>query len=66
MPTTPEPTVPGQHNFVTKLKRLIEEGKVMPGYSTVDVAHDEWCAYSHGEVCNCDPDIRVRPMATNN
>lgn len=66
MMAKPEPTVPGQHNFITKVEQLVDQGKILPGYSMVEVQHDDWCDYREGGLCNCDPDINLRTMSNNN
>src|SRR5688500_16839940 len=47
------------HNYLTRLKRLIAEGKVpaAPGLWHLEVQHDSWCGSNCGLRCNCDPDI---------
>jgi hypothetical protein len=28
----------------------------------VDIYHDHWCGINKGRYCNCNPDIKVRPL----
>ena len=55
-------TDPRKHNYYRKLIKLVEEGKLPPGYvGEVDVYHDDWCRIYRGGYCNCDPEIKLRP-----
>jgi hypothetical protein len=52
-------------NYVRKLRAMIESGQIQTaagGAVVVDVAHDSWCAIFKGKRCDCDPEIRVRPV----
>jgi len=30
------------------------------GYHQVTVEHDDWCAHWQQEICNCNPDVRLK------
>lgn len=51
----------GEPNYVSRLRRLVAEGKLPHGVGLhqVNVLHDDWCAIFKGERCNCDPDIQL-------
>jgi hypothetical protein len=52
-----------EHNYVTKLMRLVADGTIPKG-STNNVAiyHDGWCGTNRGRRCNCDPWFKVRSV----
>lgn len=54
-----------EHNYLAK---VLEIGlAIAPGspLRDIDVKHDEWCDVFHGGFCNCDPDVRLRPITSN-
>jgi hypothetical protein len=54
---------PARHNYLKKLLRLFNEGKLQAGQvSDAQIAHDPWCALNSGDYCNCDPDITLRSL----
>ncbi len=54
---------PMQHNYVIKLMKLYQQGKVPTvGLNEMAVYHDDWCGIYQGRRCNCDPDIKFRPF----
>ena len=53
---------PTKHNYLKKLMKLYEQGKIpSTSLTVVDIYHDDWCGVYQGEYCNCDPDIQLRP-----
>jgi hypothetical protein len=60
-------TDPRKHNYYRKLMELCEQGKVPPGRLTdVEVCHDDWCPIHQGGYCDCDPEIKLRPLPEQN
>ena len=58
---------PRKRNYYRKLLDLVEQGKVPVGrVREVDVCHDDWCRIYRGGYCNCDPEIRLRPLPEEN
>ena len=57
---------PMKHNYYKKLKKLFEQGKI-PTMSVhlVDIYHDDWCKVNRGKYCNCNPEIKVRNLTSN-
>jgi hypothetical protein len=54
---------PTKHNYYRKLLDLYTRGEIpTAGLADIDVAHDDWCGIYTGGYCNCDPEIRVRPL----
>jgi hypothetical protein len=52
-----------QHNYLNKLLAMQARGALPTcGVSQLEIAHDDWCRIYLGGYCNCDPDIRVRPL----
>jgi hypothetical protein len=55
---------PRNHNYLKKILRLQQEGK-LPGDGSgggsvhdLEVKHDDWCRLLRdGSLCDCDPDI---------
>lgn len=47
-------------NYVDKVFALAMSKGV--GFHDIDVFHDDWCAMLQGGICNCNPDVRVRPL----
>ena len=52
-----------QHNYLNKLLAMQARGELPPcGVAELEVAHEHRCRIYRGGYCNCDPDIRVRPL----
>ena len=52
-----------QHNYIDKLLAMKARGELpTSGVSELDIVHDNKCRFHRGGYCNCDPDIRVRPV----
>ena len=63
-----EPRVPGEHNYLKPLleatTEAMESGLMERGRVTItNVWHDDWCDIYRGGVCNCDPVIKLQPLA---
>jgi hypothetical protein len=58
---------PTKHNYYKKILDLYERGW-LSGVSLgfVDIYHDDWCGIYRGQYCNCNPDIKVRPLTGSN
>jgi hypothetical protein len=54
------------HNYQKKLFQMIEDGEISAeagALRDVDIRHDDWCRALRGAgECNCEPDIKVRPI----
>jgi hypothetical protein len=50
------------HNYLKKLWKLHQEGKLDPALCKTDIYHDDWCGIYAGGYCNCDPEIEVRKI----
>jgi hypothetical protein len=58
---------PRRHNYYEKVMRLYRESKVLPGrIRDVDIYHDKWCRIYRGGYCNCDPEVKLRPLPEQN
>ena len=57
---------PMKHNYFKLLKKLFDQGKI-PTMSLlwVDIYHDDWCAIYRGMYCNCEPDIKLRNLSSD-
>lgn len=56
--------------YSAKVQRLglaaLRDGRLKPGtVRAVDVFHDNDCAIFSGGVCDCDPDVLLRPDTPN-
>jgi hypothetical protein len=50
---------PQQHNYFSELLKV----DAKPGTLTeVTVMHDDWCAFSEGGYCDCNPEIVYGPL----
>jgi hypothetical protein len=50
-------------NYLTKLNRMLAAGQIRlkgAGVHVLEVAHDDWCAIYQGQLCDCDPDVKLR------
>jgi len=50
--------------YIVKLQQMRRDGLVPAGtvLRECDVTHNEWCDLLSGRgLCNCDPDIRLKP-----
>ena len=56
--------IPPQHNYQKKLARIQEQGglNLAPGVHDMAVSHDVWCGIYKGNLCNCDPDIKITTL----
>ncbi len=50
-----------RHSYIPKVKRLVKSGQLHPGVHVVDVTHDDRCPRLRGGICDCDPEVSVRP-----
>ena len=48
-----------EHNYQKKLVELIAVGVIKPGFSEVEVIHDDWCGIHKMQRCDCDPDFQI-------
>lgn len=58
-----------EHNHLKRLLELQAQGKLprQAGLFEIDVVHDDWCDMLQGKgYCNCNPEFRQRPAATDN
>lgn len=54
-----------QHNYQTKINRLLQAGQLTPQPGQVikvHVYHDNYCQVFKGGLCNCNPDIKADPI----
>ena len=57
---------PMKHNYYKQLKKLFDQGKI-PTMSLlwVDIYHDDWCAIYRGTYCDCEPEIKLRNLSSD-
>jgi len=54
---------PTKHNYYPKLMELYRNGKIaIPSLYEVDIYHDDWCRIYRGGYCNCEPEVKLRPV----
>ena len=55
-----------KHNYYKKLKKLFDQGKIPTmSLQLVDIYHDDWCAINRGKYCNCDPEIKLHNLSSD-
>jgi hypothetical protein len=55
---------PTRHNYYRKLMELQRRGRIpAASLAEVDICHDDWCGVYEGNYCDCDPDVRLRPLS---
>lgn len=52
-----------KHNYTEKVIKLAVENSTPGKVMHTLVEHDEWCAIWHGGYCNCDPVVKILPLA---
>ena len=63
-----KPRIESEHNYfrpyLEATTKGLEDGTIERGRVTIiNVHHDEWCGIYRSELCNCDPEIDLQPLA---
>src|SRR6185369_4019295 len=54
-----------EHNYLKLLKIYCPEDLLSPDVYAYHVQHDVWCAIYRQGNCNCEPNINIEKVATN-